>query len=188
MAGGWLGGGRGGVCRVLQLQEELASFHFGPLGERREEATVREARWQGPDPDLHLRASEGRKEPHLQGRVGGFGGLFTAIVDEGTGLVREAPDGVDGSKPAPKKVGVTAPESAREEPLASTGCLLVFRRGGGTHKQPPTPEQADLRLKIAKQNLLGDPGCQVSHPDSEPLPAREHVGHPQEQETPASLC
>lgn len=60
--------------------------------------------------------------------------------------------------------------------------------GGGSHKHSPPPEQADLRLKIAKQNLLGDPGCQVPHPDGEPLPAREHVGHPQEQETPASLC
>lgn len=60
MAGGCLGGGRGGVCRVLQLQEELASFHFCPLGERREKATVMEVRWQGPDPDLHLGASEGR--------------------------------------------------------------------------------------------------------------------------------
>lgn len=141
-----------------------------------------------PDPDLHLRAKGGeggRKEPHLQGCVGGFSGLFVAVVDEGTGLAREAPDGVNGSKPAPNKVvsKLVCPGG----PLTSTGCLPVIRRGEGATSPPQPEEQSNLRLKIVKKSLLGDHGCQVAHPDSKPLPAREHVSHPREEEAHASL-
>lgn len=55
-----MAGGRSGVCRVLQLQEELASLHFCPLGERQEKATLMEVRW----PPEGRAAKQRARPPH----------------------------------------------------------------------------------------------------------------------------